>query len=556
MVVRSQATDTGWFQLVGGAWKELDPWETVAGSPDPVMEAFELVGGTWKVNYLRDLEPFLTITSPPLSNVVSELDTHPAITGTAVDFRGLPLPGDLAVTRHNGDGTTTDLGTVAISQVDGSWSYSPVGTYSILGTTFYSFAYTGVSPYLSGTVQTNSFGVNSATVTITLTTQPSGDVVGGVSGTDITVAGTAIRQDANPALGTITFGMVNDDGNRSGVWETLQVQPDGSFTSGVHHSLALGQRQLWVNYEPLEGGIEDPTEVFGNTWTCILAPCGLVTPGNVTHDRVEMRVDGIELASKVQVYRGGSYINEANPGSNYTNTGGVSEYTTYAYKQRAKGTTPAGTTVYGAFGGERSARTGRLEKRDTGSKTNIAVGVVATNSYRRDVGWGYVGDKVRQGYYSSSYGGAGYFGLMDYGYQGIYNAVKNSIGTTRLNNCEVTGFRVGTYRESGVGAFNSSRTVTFTSSDSAAGSGGEPSGQWQATNKTMQPVGSFVWHELGARFGEEFITYKHRSICIRRHNSTDYLGINGKSSGASDCDVRIDVKWDYQTVAPASGVWL
>jgi hypothetical protein len=553
---RSVLPDTGVWVVRNGQWvPSLDPRVNVGGVWAPSFESLVQAGGTWKTSYLRPLPVTLTITSPAIEAMIAGIDQFAGtISGTAVDVLGRPVSGGLITVARYRDGALDQVETVITTNGSGAWTFSfdeGVAEVADIAQWHYRFALAENLPLLSAAVDSPAFRVNSASVALTITSQPSGNLDKGYD--TLTVSGTALREDGSVAPGTVAFYMPDD--TQTGLdrlWDTATIDGAGNWSVSGGPSGLFGQRRITLHYEPLDGGFEDPTTVYGNTLTFVPRKPSF-SKGTVGETSIAMSCSDTQ-ASGYQFYEGGTQ-RQSGTSRSYTRSG-LANYTQYNnFKVRSYGNSPGGVSYYSAFSTEHDARTGRPEKRDSGSR-QIYVHTTGTGSYRRDVGWGYVGDKVRQGFYSSSYGGAGYFGLIDFGHQGIYNAVASSIGSANAAAAWCTAFYLGTYRESGVGSFNSTKTATATSSDAAVNSGGDPSGQWQATNFSMQPVGSFVWHNLGARFGEEFLTYKHRSICIRSHSSGAYLGINGRSSGSADCDVQIAVSWNRVTQTKVNGAWL
>lgn len=537
------------YQIEGGVWVERDWYETVEGTFEPVFEGWVVEGGVWVQFYERDIPTTVTVTSGDLPDVIVEVDTHPPITGTVFDFRGEVPSGTVDVTL---DGAATE--TVPLNP-DGSWTFTPSGPYTQVGTFQYRVDFVPDGPPVEGsTAYTNFFGVNSASVVLTILTQPTGDIVRGDE--VITASGTSIREDANPALGTIVMLMINDDGNESGVWDTMEVQPDGSWqTTRSHWSGVLGNRQVKFDYTPLAGGIEEPASALGATWTCVLDSPGTLVPGYVGTGEVNMSYSEVSGRDDFQVYRNGSSFSSSN-GTSYKNTGGVAQYTTYSYKLRARGTTPAGVTVYGPFTNERSARTARSEVRDSGAKT-VQFQVSKTGSWRDVDAWGGIGDRIGQGTYGT-YGS--YRGVMDFG--GNYaarDALRSSLGggstgSNRQLNGSCTRAQVWLSRNSGSGN-SSGRPLSFYTSRSNVG-GGQPTGTHGPYTHTGWPWNQYGWIDVSTTLGQYMGDGNQRSVIIVRDGTADYSIHNGKSSGSNDGDLRVDWTWNYVVTSAQSGVWL
>jgi len=100
----------------------------------------------------------------------------------------------------------------------------------------------------------------------------------------------------------------------------------------------------------------------------------------------------------------------------------------------------------------KKGHTGQDAVQDTGSAT-IEVRPSKTNSYRPSSGWGYIGEAVGQGYWSSS--SSNYTGTIDYGGAATLKAaVVAALGTNgskRWDNLVVSAANVYLFKKSGVG---------------------------------------------------------------------------------------------------------
>lgn len=555
-------TDPGAFLLLEDDWVEVDLWESVDGSPLMVFEALEASGGTsWERVYLRDIPTVLTITSQDLPDLVVGIDPlDGVISGTALDVLGRYVDGDVLVELVR-EGVVVDTDTVAISGL-GVWSYTLPGTVpSQTGLYRYRFTLVPVGPpNLPSQVESDSFQVNSSSVVLSITNQPSGSYLSGTGA--MTIQGTAMRSDGNPAQGTVEALLGTDDPDTTSVVGPATVAADGSWEVDIGNWGFLGQRPLSYRYTPLPGGIEEPTTKSGNTITVVL-PTPSFSKGGIGNSSIAMSCSAVNGASGYQFYRGPTRLTTTTSRS-FTNSG-LSQGTQYNdYKVRAYGTTPAGATVYSSFSSQHDARTSRPESRDKGESGTITIQPSATGSWRTSSSnrWGERGDKVLQGAYSG-FQQYGYFrGLIDFGSNGAYNTVKSALGggstgDNRINNGSCFFAEVYLWKQPSVGTSGSVR-IRFHDSNSSAGGSVSARSSSRYYEVWSTGGGSGGWLASGANLAYELVRNKARSLAIIFDSTASdrYAEFNGRSSGSSDCRLRVKWRWDYVTVTAISGAWL
>lgn len=558
MPIRSILPDTGIFVLKSGQWVQVtDPAISPLGVWQTVFEAEVVRSGAWSTSYLRPLPVTITITSPPIDDKVAGLDQlSGSFTGTALDVLGRGVTGTLGVSFRK-DGVEQSATTTPIT--DGAWTWpfdegaaevADIGEYDVV------FSFADALPLVGSATTSPVFRVNSASVALSITTQPSGDQETGYD--SFTVAGTAFREDASVAPGTVYTSWSLDDGTYSPE-EAVPVEADGSWSRLEGPFGAFGPRRLRVRYEALPGGFEDPTEVFGNTVTSKPRTPGF-TKGTVGETSVAMSTPGVTFRSGYQFLRGTTVI-QTSSASSKTDTGRAN-YTTYGpYKVRAYGDSPSGTRYYSGYSSEHLARTGRPLKTDSGTSSEKVISPAATGSWRTASNnvWGQRGDKVLQGVYigNSQYGY--YRGLIDFGSSGVYNAIKahlggGSTGDNRINNGDATYCQVYLWKNPNVGT-SGAITIRWFRTNTGAGSNPSPIGS--GYDQASATGGNGKWVSVGTTHGTNIVKSKNRGLCMifDSTSSSRYGEFNGRSSGTYDCRIRMKWTWSYTTQTKISGTW-
>ena len=561
--------NTGIYVVRDGAWVESTEPQFVSSTQEwrTTFEAVCQTGGEWKRAYLKPLPTTMTITSPPQPDLFVGVGTNSGtITGRIVDSLGRGVDATLTVTRI----LTNEAGSVETalpditSDANGDWTvdydFGVITVQDLNKTQRFRIAHAEALPYLASSVSTVVQPINSASVTLTITDQPSGSILAGATwgtGGSGRVAGTAIRQGGDPATGTIVVNYTGDNGADS-MREAVPIQPDGSWETFGGPFGWLGVRTLQVIYEPLPGGFEDPTTLTGNT-----VQIGLATPsfskGSVGETTIAMSCGSVSSASGYQFYEGGTQRYSGTSRS-FTRSGLANYRTYYNWKARAYGYTPAGTAVYSSFTTEHDARTGRPEKRDA-SSVRMWVRCAATGSWRTASNntWGQRGDKILQGAYSG-YQSYGYYrGLIDFGHLGAQNQVKAAVGnvSARISNGWASEAIVHLFHTTGVGTSGGIK-LRWAASNIAAG--GDPGASTRGAWYEVWTGGAGSWgaYAFGNTNANELIRGGARSICcIYDSTASDRYGeFNGRSAGNDDCDIIVTWNWNYVTQTKVSGTWL
>lgn len=203
----------------------------------------------------------------------------------------------------------------------------------------------------------------------------------------------------------------------------------------------------------------------------------------------------------------------------------------------------------------KTGKTGQDAVTDSGSAT-IEVRPAKTNSYRPDVGWGYIGENVGHGYFSDS--GRNYTGCIDYGGQAALQAAViaalGANGATRFANMTVSAARVYLFKRTGAGD-NAGEPVYIYNSPAEAGVGGAPARNGVAVSPTTAAQGSGSFVSIGTAHWDALKAGTARSIVLYELSATRYAQFDGKSSAANRCNLQLDCAWNYQLTTAVTPVW-
>lgn len=375
----------------------------------------------------------------------------------------------------------------------------------------------------------------------------SANVSGGTyTGDSVTVSGAVLDDQGQPVPGE--GDVLIESGYNDGNWTTrttVALQANGQYSATITQS-DPGGIYYRATFQPDSGSffvtaqqvsaarslaLRNPTVSYGSvTDTSYAATCSAVT-GADTYEWQE---------------NSSTFENDASRSISRT---GKPNYTTYTLRVRSQAVTPNGTVSSGWV--TRQVRTGRPEIRDSGTSAYLEVDAQGRGQYRRDVGWGYVGSDVRQGYYSSSYGGAGYFGVMDYGTR-VRDALNSAIGSTRRDKGTCNFAEVYLCKESGVGT-GGTVTIGFYASDRGVG-GSEPNLEGSKYSATSPSGGACGWVACGSSLVQRLGDYTSRSLVTYQTSSPtgNYASFNGGSTGR----LKFRWTWNYVTQTDVPGTWL
>ena len=376
------------------------------------------------------------------------------------------------------------------------------------------------------------------------------NVSGGTyAGDTVTVSGAVLDDEGNPAQPSDGDVLV-ERGYNDGSWTTVgtyALNTQGQYSVSAADPLP-GSHYFRATFQP-----SAETYFTASQQLSAAKSLGLRTPsiskGTVTTTSFSCSCGSVTGATRY--YFSVTNTTSQSSTSQTLSRTGLSNNTQYAIKVRAEAVTPNGT-VNGGYSGTITARTGRNEQRDSGTSAWIYRHESAKGQYRRDVGWGYVGSDMRQGYYSSSYGGTGYFGIADYGSGGVKSSIESAIGSTRRDKGTCSAAEVYLYKETGVGT-GGSVSIGFYTSDRGVG-GSEPNLEGSKVTRTSTSGGAGTWYNIGTSHGQRLGDGNSRSVCIYQTSSptANYASFNGGDTGR----IRIKWTWDYVTVTAVSSTWL
>jgi len=329
-------------------------------------------------------------------------------------------------------------------------------------------------------------------------------------------------------------------------------------------------------------GSATPTTGAIATWSASVTPslCGAtefkaVYSGTATYEGSESAPQAVQVIVRAPAKPSGTAIGTTTASLSWTAVPGATGYK--VYRNGALVATQAGTTISqtgltpntnyswtvvatngvceSAASPAKTGKTGQDAVTDSGSAT-IEVRPQATNSYRPDVGWGYIGENIGQGYYSDS--GRNYTGVLDYGGQAALQAAViaalGANGATRFANMTVSDARVYLYKRTGVGA-SGSITISFFNSPAVAGSGGAPVRNGTKVDQASAASGAGAWESIGTAHWQALKDGTARSIVLYNATTTHYAQFDGKSSAANRANLQLDCSWNYQLTTAVTPTW-
>lgn len=373
-----------------------------------------------------------------------------------------------------------------------------------------------------------------------------------VSGTVYTVAGVV-------AGGTVS---VQQRAVGTSSWTTVGTSAALGSAASVPWSVATTpifcgatEFQAVYNGSPTNQGSTSPTQAVTVTVGTPAKPVG----GALANTTAAISWAAVAGATGYDVWRKGVTaanpagtkikVSAAQPGLTYSDASLTSntdyEYTVVALKGAC--VSPESPILKG--------HTGQTSVQDTGSAT-IEVRPEKTNSYRPSSGWGYIGEAVGQGYYSSS--NSNYTGTIDYGtnaeLQAKVIAALGTNGATRYTNMTVSAARVFLQKKSGVGT-GGTVPLSFYNSTAVAGTGGAPNRQGTEVNATSPSGGSGAFVSIGTAHWAALKAGTGRSIVLYELSSAVYAQFDGKSTAANRCNLQLDCSWNYSIGSPVTPVW-
>ena len=381
-------------------------------------------------------------------------------------------------------------------------------------------------------------------------------ITGGLTGTITLGVPKVVSGTTTAALGAIVGGTVT-------IYQRNVGEGDAGWVAVGSALVPTGaQNSNWsVSMTPTKCGASDFKAVYGGTPTnlasesgpsaasVIIGAGGALTGSALTNTSATLSWAAVPGALQYEVQRD-SVLVSTQAGTTF-NDSGLTPGTTYQWRVRALG--PNGCV--GAWSPVKSGTTGQDQQNDTGSAT-IEVRPDKTNSYRPDVGWGYIGENIGQGYYSQS--GRNYTGVMDFGTNAELEAkviaALGANGATRYANMSVSAARVYLFKRTGVGS-GGSVTASFFNSTAAAGVGGAPPRNGTVVNDATASGGSGKWQNIGTAHWDALKAGTARSIVTYNLGTTNYAQFDGKSSGTNRGNLQLDCSWDYELTVAIPPSW-
>jgi hypothetical protein len=175
----------------------------------------------------------------------------------------------------------------------------------------------------------------------------------------------------------------------------------------------------------------------------------------------------------------------------------------------------------------------------------------ATGSYRPDVGWGYIGADIGQGYYSQS--NRNYTGVIDF--YAAYNQLRDALGGVGLGDNRAYGgyCESGTvylFKQTGVGSSGAVSMYWHVSNDCV--NCGSLNGA-HITTTTSTASGAAGDYAIPAGNVDQILRGQYRSLLLYRADTANYCRFNG--GGTTNGRLWIRWTWNYQSVSPISGQW-
>jgi len=563
---------TGRQKVVGGDWISLG-----STSPDPITGAWSLshlIRLTGEVEYRANF-PGVGVYGEAISEVVTvntPVVTFPtslslSITGTPAFNGPVTLSGTLLATGSPppgyevpNPGATVNVNcrtvgssswqaaasNIAVNEANGAWT-APY-TISLPGAVEYQAVFSGLDVFLASassiTTVDTSVGTTVSTPALPALWHGSGF---NVSGT-IKVAGTGANVTSGVAELWWRYTMGGDQAwKKSSVSQTITA---GSY-SLTHPALStLGSTQWQVRYVGTTK--YDPANSSAVSGTINLPGNGALTKGAISHTSAAFSWAAVSGATSYDVERwnGSAWIPlGSNTSRSYTDST-LAANGQYWWRVRPKATNVAGTTVYGGYSATITMTTGRPAQTATGTSGWISISSVSLDCHRKDTGWQNAGE-ARQGYFSSSYGGDGYIGVIHYGSTAIKNAVKDAVGQSAFDNGSCADARVTLYRTT-TGTVGSA-TVSFYVTTGGT-SGARPVLQGSRVNVAASGYSASKTYTIGTGLGNLLGKGTVGGIAIYRNDSSNYLGLS--KAGTNGGKLELKWTWNYTSVTYIAPTWV
>jgi hypothetical protein len=483
------------------------------------------------------------------------------ITGTLSSTYGTPEPDRTLEFQMRPSGGAWTIPVRPIAAANGTFSFTYTAPYGIAD---YKMRFPGSGVYLAGessvSAQQNSVTTTTSTISVPTTLYYGTSLV--VSGTVTDQTGAAVK------YGNVRIEQARPDAS-GGAWTTVvdvQIASNGAWSGTVPAPGYVGPVSYRGRYLGSSDGFYITSTGAQTDRNVELRAMGGLSrnAGDITFSSMATSWAAVTGATDYEVYHRGV---SGGGWDYYTNTWGATsfshgglggdtyhEYIVYPRRQRDGG----GPWIYGGVSPSIAMNTGHPEVRKSGS-FGREMRPQGTGSYRPDVGWGYIGDKPAQGYYTDA--GRNYTGVMDYDENDFQNWVAGNWGWDVVGNLTFTVARVLMYRVSGVGSGSARGVWWYVSNSYPNGpvpqlAGGEARG-------SLTP-GQAGWIDLPYPHWAKHVLLRENiggnvgtvySLATYRYNSTEYAQWLGASGAGNACNLYVECNWNFVTVNQQNPWW-
>lgn len=487
-----------------------------------------------------------------------ELDAVAVFYGDLTSTGAIPNPNPVVYLERRSQSDPDWSNAVVVAQTpvidpgDGSWSISY--TLRETGPVEYRAVFPGVGvfgPAISPNTITTNFAVDTVTTTPTISSTL-------YHGTGFTTTGTIKSAlDNSPVTeGTVTLWRRATVGADT-AWKSVTSVPvtNGTYTLTSPALTILGPNQWKVEYTGTGRYVDSTSGTVSGTVN--LRAISALTKGAVTHSSAAISWSAISGAIhyrvEYQVNDSGTWVlldgADEWPSLGLAITGLTSDRA-YSFRVRANGVDPANTPMTGGWSPAVRMTTGHAQQTDVGETGWVTLTSQYMDSHRIDTNWTSVTD-MRQGYFSSSYGGEGYLGVSRYTGTRVRDAVIAACGSSARHSngaCSAAEINLTRGNASGDGVGGGPVTITFytTMSD---GTGSRPTRDGSGKNDTSTSAnGAATWQDIGTAHGDRIGRANANSIAIYRNDKTNYAQFTAGS-------LRLKWAWNYISVAYVAPTW-
>lgn len=466
-----------------------------------------------------------------------------------------PSAGVALLAKPSGGAWAPVMTDIAVDPVTGAWTTDYL--LSIPGSVQYQATFPGLGIYLASqssivTVST-SVGVTVSTPAVPALTYGSGFNVSGT--VKVTSTGALVTAGTVELWWRHTAG-ADQTWKSSGVSQTVTA---GAY-SLTHPSLAvLGATEWQVKF--LGSSTFDPANSAVAAATVTLPAMGALTKGAITSTTAAFSWAAVPGATGYEVIRrvsGGAWGAPTTTAALSFSATSLAADTTYEWEVRATATNNASVAVYSTYSPIVSMSTGHVAVIvSAGSTATFSIDTNTFRCHRNDsTGWGDSGDyEMRQGYFSSLYGGYGYIGIAKFSGSTIKDAVVTACGTDgtlKQANGTCSLAQITLYRTTtGV---DTNATLKFYTTLST-GTGGRPDLDGTAVSIAASGYSTSKTYNIGTAHGQRLGDAGANSVAISSNSSGQYAGLNGSGTNGG----KLELKWTWPDITKTAAVaakWL